>query len=219
MIPGYDFSSKDNIDVIALQEGTGFVIHRVIRQNGLKDPLFQSRYHALRDHRPEIVRFSYLFLNWFKHGSDQAQAVLDVGINFTEPGTGPIAIDLEADSGSDIEKYIMQNRADCIKIVNDCIAHFRGSPAYRRQDIIIYSNNGFLRNVIAHTWPDCLYWMASYQETLPAHPAQPAIMWQYSQYGKLDRTVTDFTTKTGSVDLDYFMGTPEQLNKLANLTT
>lgn len=218
MIPGYDFSSLDNVDVTKLPQGTGFVILRCIRQNGQEDPTFRPQYHALRDNRPEIARMGYLFLNWYKDGASQAQAVLDVGVNFIQSGTGPIVIDLEADSGSSIETYIMHNRTACVQIVNDCIAHFRSSPQYGRQDIIIYSNNGFLRDVIAHTWPDCLYWMASYQPTIPMHPMQPALIWQYAQYGKLDRTVTDFTTKSGSIDLDYFLGPQEQLNSLANIT-
>lgn len=217
MINGYDFSSYNAVDVTKLPEDTGFVILRSIRQNGLEDSTFKQKYNSLRDHRPEIARMAYLFLNWHKPGADQAQLVLNLGINFTETGTGPIWIDLEADSDSDIEKYIVQNRSSCIQIVSDCIAHFKSSPKYGRNDIGIYSNNGFLRNVIAHTWPDCHYWMASYQETLPTHPIQPPIIWQYAQYGKLDRTVTDFTTKSGSIDLDYFLGTQEQLNALANV--
>ncbi len=217
MINGYDFSSYNNVDVTKLPADTGFVVLRAIRQNGLEDSTFQSKYHALRDHRPEIVRFPYLFLNWYKPGADQAQLLLDLGINFHHAGNGPVVIDLEADSDSDIEKHIIQNRTACIKIVNDCIAHFRASPQYGRQEIIIYSNNSFLRDTIAHTWPDCLFWLASYQQHLPGKSMQPVLMWQYAQYGKLDRTVTDFTDKSGSIDLDYFLGTQNDLNKLANL--
>src|ERR1700676_864193 len=118
MIQGYDFSSLDDVDVTNLPKDTGFVILRCIRQNGLKDPTFQSRYHTLRDSRPEIVRMPYLFLNWFKSGNEQAQSLLDIGINFNHVGNGPVVIDIEADSGSDIEKHIIQNRAACIKIVD-----------------------------------------------------------------------------------------------------
>lgn len=218
MINGYDFSSLDNIDVTSLPTDTGLVALRAIRQNGLEDTTFQNRYHALRDNRPEIVRIPYLFLNWYKSGIDQAQSILDLGINFKGIGTGPVVIDLEADSESDIEKYIIQNRTACIQIVNDCIAHFRSNESYGRQEIIIYSNDSFLRDTISHTWPDCLFWLASYQEHLPGNPAQPILIWQYSEFGKIDRTVTDFTDKSGSIDLDYFIGTIEQLNALANIT-
>lgn len=217
-IKGYDFSSLDNIDITKLPSDTEFVILRAIRQNGTEDTTFQERYHALRDKRPEIVRMAYLFLNWYKSGVDQANAVLDIGINFKGAGVGPIVIDLEADSGSDIENYIIHNRTVCIKIVNDCIDTFRASPKYGRQDIIIYSNDSFLNDTIAHTWPDCLFWLASYQPNIPGKPAQPVSFWQYAQYSKLDRTVTDFTTKTGSIDLDYFLGSQQELNKLANIS-
>lgn len=217
MIPGYDFSSFNKVDVTKLPQDTGFVALRAIRQNGLTDSNFITNYHALRDNRPEIARIPYLFLNWYKPGADQAQLLLNLGINFQGHGTGPIVIDVEADSGSDIEKYIIQNRQVCIKIVNDCIAHFRASTQYGRQDIIIYSNDSFLRDTIAHTWPDCLFWLASYQSHIPGNPAQPVKIWQYSQYGKLDRTVTDFSDKSGSIDLDYFLGSQDELNVLANV--
>ncbi len=217
MINAYDFSSFNNVDVTKLPQGTGLVALRAIRQNGLEDTAFQTNYHALRDHRPEIVRIPYLFLNWYKSGADQAQLLLNLGINFQHTGNGPVVIDIEADSGSDIERYIIHNRVACIKIVNDCIAHFRSSPQYGRQDIILYSNDSFMRDTIAHTWPDCLFWLASYQPHIPGNPAQPVMLWQYSQYGKLDRTVTDFTDKSGSLDLDYFMGSQEQLNALGNV--
>lgn len=215
-IKGYDFSSIDNVDVTKLPTDTGFVILRAIRQNGEEDTTFQSRYHALRDHRPEIVRIAYLFLNWYKPGADQAKLVLDIGINFQHKGNGPVVIDLEADSGSDIEKYIIHNRPACIKIVNDCIAAFRASPLYGRKDIIIYSNDSFLRDTIAHTWPDCLFWLASYQPTVPANPAQPVLIHQFCQYGRLDMTCGN-DTNYGNFDLNHFLGTIAQLNKLANL--
>lgn len=215
-INGYDFSNLDNVDVSKLPQGTGLVALRAIRQNGLEDITFQPRYHALRDSRPEIVRLSYLFFNWYKPGEIQAQSILKLGINFTEAGNGPICIDLEADSDSGIEAYIIKNRAVCIGLVNDCISYLRSSSLYGRQDIIIYSNDSFLRDTIAHTWPDTLFWLSSYQHTLPTNPAQPVLIWQYAEYGKLDRTVTDFTDKSGSLDLDYFVGTQADLDKLAN---
>lgn len=215
-IPGFDFSSIDVLDVTKVPQGTGFVILRAIRQNGQEDDIFQSRYHTLRDNRPEIIRMPYLFFNWYNDGVSQAKALLNIGINFQHAGNGPVVIDLEADSGSAIEKHIMQNRATCIQSVNECINEFRSNELYGRKDIIIYSNDSFLRDTICHTWPDCLFWLASYQRQLPTNPAQPVSLWQYSQYGKIDRTVTDFTDKSGSLDLDYFIGTQEQLNKLAN---
>lgn len=216
MLKGFDISSLDTIDVTKLPSDTSFVILRAIRQNGQEDDMFQQRYHALRDNRPEVVRMGYLFFNWYNSGASQAEAVLNIGINFQASGNGPIVIDLEADSGSSIESYIIAHRAECIAAVNDCIASFRSSPKYGRQDIIIYSNDSFLRDTIAHTWPDCLFWLASYQPNIPGNPAQPVLFWQYAEYGKLDGTVTDFTDKSGSLDLDYFVGTQADLDKLAN---
>lgn len=218
MIPGYDFSSLDDVDVTKLPADTGLVALRAIRQNGLEDSIFQERYHALRDSRPKIVRLAYLFFNWYKPGAVQAQLVLDLGINFTETGNGPIVIDLEADSGSDIESYIIHNRVACIQRVNDCIAFLRSSSQYGRQDIIIYSNDSFLRDTIAHTWSDCYFWLASYQTSIPGNPAQPVLIWQFCQYGRLDMTCGK-DSSYGNYDLDQFIGTQEQLNSLGNIAS
>lgn len=215
MINGYDFSSLDTIDVTKLPANTGFVILRAIRQNGLEDTTFQARYHALKNSRPEIGRFGYLFFNWYNSGPKQAQAVLDIGIDFTEVGNGPIVIDLEADSGSEIESYIIHNRSACIAAVNGCIATFRASPQYKRQEIIIYSNDSFLRDTIAHTWNDCLFWLASYQSTVPSNPAQPVLIHQFCQYGREDMTCGD-NTEYGNFDLNHFLGPQSQLNLLTN---
>jgi GH25 family lysozyme M1 (1,4-beta-N-acetylmuramidase) len=217
-LTGYDFSSLDNVDVTKLLEGTAFVINRCIRQNGVEDPTFQQRYHALRDQRPEIVRMNYLFFNCYKDGISQANAMLAVGVNYLEEGNGPIWIDLEADSGSVEETYIMQNRAAYIAQVNACMDTLLNSPQYGRPDIGIYSNDSFLRETVAHTWPDKLFWLASYQPNIPGNPAQPVDFWQYAQYGTLAREVTDFTTQTGSIDLDYCVHNQNWLDNLANKT-
>lgn len=211
MLPIYDLSSLDNVDVKNLPQGTAAVILRGIRQNGLEDTTFQQRYHDLKTYRPEIVRMDYLFFNCYNDGAAQGLAQLGLGVNYTEPGTGPMWIDLEADSDSPEEKYIMANRSLYIDRVNDCINTVLAHPSYGRPDIGIYSNDSFLRDTVAHTWPDCHFWLASYQPMLPANPAQPVLIWQYSQYGQLNRKTTG-----GNFDLDYFLGTQADLNKLAN---
>lgn len=216
MIPGYDFSSLNTVDVTKLPAGTGFVILRGIRQNGQEDSTFQERYHALRDHRPEIIRMDYLFLNCYNDGARQGLAQLDMGVNYKAKGNGPMWIDLEADTGSDEEKYIMANRASYIQRVNDCINAVLTDPRYGRPDIGIYSNDSFLQDTVAHTWPDCHFWLASYQPNIPSNPAQQVKIHQFCQYGRLDMTCGN-DSKFGNYDLNHFVGTQDELNALANI--
>lgn len=218
MIRGFDFSSLDNVDVTTLPADTGFVIQRGIRENGEEDVMFQTRYHLFKIKRPEIVRMDYLFLNCYNDGAAQGLAQLGLGVNYTEPGVGPMWIDLEADSGSAQEKFIMTNRALYIQRVNDCINAVLADPRYGRPDIGIYSNDSFLRDTVAHTWPNCHFWLASYQNQIPSNPAQPVLIWQNAQYGRLDGTSGE-DSSYGNYDLDQFMGTQEQLNALANIQT
>jgi len=216
-IPGYDLSSNDTIDVTKLPAGTGFVILRGIRQNGQEDTTFQQRYHALKTSRSEIVRMDYLFFNCFKEGAPQGLAQLGMDVNYKGVGNGPMWIDLEADSGSTQEKFIMANRALYIKRVNDCINVVLADPRYGRPDIGIYSNDSFLRDTVCHTWPGRLFWLASYQDNIPGNPAQPVTIWQNAQFGRLDGTYSNTDGNYGSHDLDKFIGTQAQLNTLGNV--
>ena len=214
MIRGTDISDQNgNLNISALPNDIAFVSLKAAQGLTELDPDFQNWYHELRDARPEIVRIPYFFFDWYSDGVAQANHVLTRGVNFTESGTGPLMLDLEADSGSDIETYIMQNRELCIQRVNDFKATLLASPLYNRKDMIIYSFDDFIKNTIQQTWPDTIFWVASYQNNPP-----PFIdgwhfqFWQNSEYGQLNGNPTG-----GYYDLDEFMGTQSQLDALANI--
>lgn len=213
MIRGIDISDNNgNMNIGALPHDIAFVALKAGGGLTQLDPDFQIWYHQLRDTRPEIVRICYDFFDWYSDGATQANHILTRGVNFKETGTGPLMLDLEADSGSAVESFIIKNRALCIQRVNDFITTLLASPLYSRKDLIIYSNDDFIKNVICHTWPNTIFWIASYQDDPP-----PFIngwhfsFWQYSEFGK----VTGETTG-GYYDLDQFMGTQAELDALAN---
>jgi GH25 family lysozyme M1 (1,4-beta-N-acetylmuramidase) len=181
-----------------------------------QDPFFQTGYHELKTSKPGVVRFIYHFFDWMADGEDQAHNVLSRGHagTYQDAGTGPLMLDLEADSGSAAEKFIVANHSLCVQRVNDFIAAVLSSPLYGRKDLIIYSNDNFIKNVIRHTWPETIFWVASYQDNPPSIiPGWPYKFWQYSEFGQLDGTTTE-----GHLDLDQFMGTQEEFNALGNIT-
>lgn len=210
-IRGIDVSHLDTINIPALPADIAFVSMKASQGATYQDPKFQDTFHALRDHRPEIVRFVYHFFDWFTDGGTQAKNILSRGVDYTKSGTGPLMLDLEADSGTPAEKYVAANRAACIQRVNDFIAYVRLHCG--RPDLIIYSNDDFIKNVISHKWPDTIFWVASYQPKPPPFlPGWEYDFWQYSEFGKVDGTISG-----GHLDLDLWMGALEDLQKLANL--
>lgn len=211
MIRGIDVSHLDSINIATLPNDISFVAIKASQGLSEQDPNFQATYHALKSERPEIVRIPYHFFDWYSDGILQGKNVLSRGVDYTESGTGPLLLDLEADSGSAAEKYIIANRALCIQRVNDFITYVRNTCG--RQELIIYSNDDFIKNVICHIWPDCVFWVASYQNDPPPFlPGWEYKFWQYSEFGQLDGAVTG-----GHFDLDKFFGIQQDLNKLANI--
>ncbi|MDB5144238.1 MAG: lysozyme [Mucilaginibacter sp.] len=215
MIRGIDISHyQDGINLDNLPKDISFVSLKGTQGVTIKDDAFQRFYHTLKTDRPEIVRIDYHFFDWETDGILQAKNVLSRGVNYTEPGTGPLMLDLEADSGSAVETYIIHNRALCIQRVNDFITYIRANCG--RQELIIYSNDDFIKNVICHTWPDTIFWVASYQKNPPPFITGWGYhFWQYCEFGRLDGTCGK-DSSYGSYDLDFFLGTQIELDALAN---
>lgn len=76
---------------------------------------------------------------------------------------------------------------------------------------ILYCDPGFYKGNLKSTEFDCYYWIAAWQ---PEPPHIHWDIWQYSEYGKQDGTHGE-DNKYGSLDLDYFNGTIEQLANLS----
>lgn len=216
MVRGTDISDNNgNVYIEGLPSGdNGIDFVSLKAAEGLTelDPDFQDWYHRLRDNRPEIVRIPYDFFDFEQEGAPQAEHVLTRGVNYKESGTACLMLDLEADSGSEKERFIIQNRELCIKRVNDYKSTLFASKEYGRQDLIIYSNDDFIKNVLQHIFPDCIFWVASYQKHQPPFiTGWEYSFWQYSQYGKITGETTG-----GYWDLDMCMKPQTWLNKLAN---
>jgi GH25 family lysozyme M1 (1,4-beta-N-acetylmuramidase) len=213
MIRGTDISHwNDTINIAALPADIAFVSVKATQGATGQDPFFQTAYHALKNERPEIIRIPYHFFDWQADGVAQAKNVLSRGVNYTEPGTGPLMLDLEGDG--EVGIFVTQNKALCIQRVNDFIAYIQANCG--RLELFIYSFDNFIKqNLGGHTWPGTIFWVSSFQSTPPPFlPGWPYKMWQYSEFGQLDGTVTG-----GNYDLDQWMGTQQELNTLANIPT
>ena len=214
-IRGIDISHYNaGIDIPNLPKDIAFVGLKCTQGATNQDPEFQNFYHSFKTNHPEIIRIPYHFFNWDEDGILQGKNALSRGVNFTEPGTGPLMLDLEGDG--EIAAYVTRNRVTCLARANDFIAYYKANSG--STELIIYSNDYFIKeNLGGAIWPDCIFWLASYQDTLPPKiKGWPYQFWQYSQFGRLDGTGGK-NSEYGNYDLDYFLGTQEELNKLANI--
>jgi GH25 family lysozyme M1 (1,4-beta-N-acetylmuramidase) len=214
MIRGIDISHNNGaVDIAGLPADIAFVSLKASQADAYQDPMFQQFYHDLKNDRPEIVRIPYHFFDPRIGGAAQAQNLLSRGVNFTEPGTGPLMLDVEGDDGGPMDIWTAANLPQAIQNVNDFKTYIWGSAQYGRNDLIIYSFDHYIKGVLqGQTWPDCIFWVASYQATPPpVIPGWAYQFWQYSETGQLDGTTTG-----GSFDLDQYLGTQDAFNALAN---
>jgi len=210
---GIDISDQNSpIDIASLPADIAFVAIKATEGITFQDTAFQGYYHALKNDRPEIIRIPYHFFRWQDDSIAQGDNLLSCGVDFTEPGTAPLMLDLES-NGTDVDVWMAQNLHLCLARVQEFVDYIFQKTS---RQCIIYSFDSFIKeNLAGRTWPNNPYWVSSFQSTPPPLiPGWPYSFWQYSQYGQVDGTTTG-----GNLDLDWYIGTQDALNALANITS
>lgn len=209
IIRGIDVSKLDApLNKTKIPNDIAFVSMKATEGITFEDPNFQDNYHYMQKNYAEIVRIPYHLYRWKDDPIKQVDNVISQRINFSGPGTAPLMLDLESDGD---DEYVVNNLMTCLKnvsyFINDIRLRTGKAP-------IIYSFDSWLKDTLGgQTWPQCLLWISSFQNTPPPFiQGWKYSFWQYSQFGQLNGQTTG-----GHYDLDQFMGTKEELNKLANL--
>lgn len=209
MIKGIDISHNNTVNWAHLSPDVKFVFCKATQGSGFKDPLFNAYWQHLKS--TQICRGAYHFLTATDSAEVQAKNFLSLGIDFSSPGCLPPMLDVEDQVPAALNKNITDNKSAFIKLVTDWLKIVKEATG---NDPIIYSYKNFFAEYLNNTsWPNNKLWLASYQATAPGLPKGYTHFdfWQYSQYGKISGEPTG-----GEFDLDYFNGTQEQLNTLAN---
>jgi len=156
-----------------------------------------------------MFRGAYHFLTAIDSAQSQAENFLSLGIDFSKPGVLPPMLDIEDQVPASLNKHITDNKAAFIQLATDWINIVETKTGRK---VIIYSYKDFFASYLNnHSWPNNPLWLASYQPHEPGLPKgyNKWTIWQNSQYGKLDGSLTG-----GSFDLDVFNGTAEQMAAL-----
>lgn len=208
MIKGLDISHHNApFPWDKLSQDAKFVYCKATQGAGYKDPEFNGYWQHLKS--TELYRGAYHFLNATDSAQAQADNFLSRWIDFSKPNVLPPCLDVEDQVPAELNKNITKNKPAFIHLVNDWIDIVSAATGRK---VVIYSYKNFFRDYLNNTtFPDAYLWLAAYQTGEPGLPKGYLKwdFWQYSQYGQLNGGVTG-----GSLDLDYFNGSIEELAKL-----
>ena len=219
MIKGFDCSHNNPVN-----QGTCSIYFKFCFLKGaqgatIHDPAFQTQWKAAKSAGRLVGVYDF----WVAQADPQMQAdnFLNRGVDWSESGVLPPVIDIENQVGAtpalsaQMDKYILANKTKC----RDNALQLLELTATRTGRIpIVYCSPNFLNEYLGDSVSFSKYglWISGYQDHIPHLPkgCTEALFWQYSEDGKQDSTLHG-----GDLDLDYFMGTQQQLNTLANKTS
>lgn len=216
MIKGIDLSHlNDPADIASL--GVGFVWLKASQGLTMQDSTFQGYWHQIEaipgnDAGQLVKRGAYHFFNPQVDGIAQAKNYLSRGVNFSLPGVLPPCVDVEDLVGSDdadtaqLNKWVTDNWQTALQRLNDFLGYVKEQTG---KDCIIYTYNNYPKEYYhGHGFPANGMWLSSLQPTCPVRydTGQLPEFWQNTYH--LNGT---------DMDGDFFTGTLDQLNTLANI--
>lgn len=217
MIKGVDRSHlNSNVALSSLYDkGIRFIFFKATQGATYRDRTFNDVWQEAKK-ISGLCRGAYHFYDPRIDGVIQAKNFLSLGINFSSPGCLAPCVDVEDLVGHDdadtakINKWVANNYKVAIQRLNDFLDYIKQETG---RDCIIYTYNNYPKEYFrGHGFPKNPMWLSSLQSSCPVRYDTKKLpeFWQYTYRWNNGDTNTD-------MDGDYFTGTQEQLNKLANL--
>ena len=186
-----------------------FVYCKASQGKFFKDEMLSPYMSELK--RLSIYRGAYHFMT-FKDVSaaEQVTNFLNCGIDFNEKGMLPPVLDVEWQQSAELNTYISNNKAACIRKVKDWLVAVENATGRKP---IIYTANSFWRDYLNSpaTFGEYPLWLAAYNAVPGTIPAgwNNYTIWQFTESGHVDGIV-------GNLDKNIFKGNMSQLKRLAN---
>jgi lysozyme len=173
------------------QAGLRFAIAKATEGQNTVDSQFKNNWQNIK--AAGLLRGAYHFFDAGIDGTAQANHFLQIAP--LEPGDLPPVIDVEA-AASASNATILQEVQNWLDTVEQALN--------RRP--MIYTTASFWNSHLNHTFGAYPLWIAEYGVSVPKIPTGWSNwqFWQYSQAGKVSGV-------TGSVDMDYFNGSYDDL--------
>jgi len=213
-IPGVDRSHlNDPIPLTQLTaKGIQFIFFKATQGITYQDPTFNTSWQEAKN-TPNLKRGAYHFFDARYDGIAQAKNFLSLNINFLGVGCLPPCIDVEDIVGKNDADTQVQNQwvADnwelALQRLNDFLNYVKQQTT---RDCIIYSYNNYMREYFhSSPLPNNPMWLSSLQENCPV---------RYDTGGLPEFWQNTYRWNNSDMDGDYFTGSQDQLNALANVT-
>lgn len=194
------------------KKGIQFIWFKATQGETYQDPTFNDAWQEAKS-IIAIKRGCYHFFDPHFGGVAQAKNYLSRGVNFSTMGCLPPCVDVEDLVGSNkvdtttINKWVVDNWQLSLSRLNDFLLYVKQETG---RDCIIYSYNNYLKDTFnGHTWPNNDLWLSSLQANCPVRfdNGKLPLFWQNT-----------YNWNGSDMDGDFFMGTQNDLNKLANIT-
>lgn len=213
-IPGVDRSHNNDPHPLAdlVKKGIRFCIFKATQGLTYTDPMFNTSWQEAKATKG-LIRGCYHFFNPRVDGIEQAKHYLFTNVNFTAFGCLPPIIDIEDLVGANPtnteaqNKWVENNWKSVVERLHDFLNYVQSATG---KMCIIYSYNGYLRDTLQGAkFPNNPLWLSSLQATCPKRydTGELPLFWQYT-----------YKWNNTDMDGDYFTGTLQELNKLANIT-
>lgn len=210
MILGTDRSHHNSKVSLAslVAKGVKFIWFKATQADTYEDPTFNASWQEAKG-TPGLIRGAYHFFDPRVDGVEQATHFLSTGMNFASSGCLPPCVDVEdltGDNATEANKWVADNYKLAIQRLNDFLWHIKDHTG---KDCIIYTYNNYPKEYFhGYGFPNNQLWLSSLQKSCPNRydtGGQP-LFWQWTyNWNKTD------------MDGNYFNGTQEQLNSLANI--
>lgn len=214
MIKGFDISHFNTINWTTISPEFRFVFIKAAQGLTFHDPAFQQNWKSARAKGLEVGAYDF----WVAQSDPETQAnnFLNRGVDWSLPGIMPPVIDIENQVGTtpvisrQLDQYILNNKSKCR---DNALSLLEIIQTRTGRKPIVYCSPNFLNEYLGDSVSFIKYylWIAGYQDHVPNLPKgfTDWQFWQCSEFGKQDGSLAG-----GSLDLDYFNGTLQQLKAL-----
>jgi lysozyme len=221
MIPGLDRSHLNSgVKLTKLtSKGIKFIWFKASQGATNQDPTFNASWQEAKA-TPGLIRGAYHFFDPRIDGVVQAKNFLSLKMSFTSVGCLPPCVDVEDlvgydDNGKEsdtvsaqLNKWVADNWQLAVQRLTDFLNYVKTETGW---DCVIYTYNNYPKEYFhGHGFINNPMWLSSLQANCPVRYDTGKLpeFWQNT-----------YRWQGGDQDGDYFMGTQDELNKLANIIT
>lgn len=209
MIQGVDRSHlNSHVSLASLcDKGVKFIWFKATQGATYQDPTFNASWQEAKATNG-LLRGAYHFFDPRIDGIVQAENFLSRNINFSAEGCLMPCVDVEDLTGSDAaqaNQWVVANWKTAIQRLNDFLAHIK---EHTSRECLIYTYNSYPKEYYhGYGFPNNPMWLSSLQKNCPVRydTSQLPEFWQNT-----------YNWNGTDMDGNFFTGTQEQLNLLAN---